>query len=753
MLPILSCFKKTPCQILAIISTILATNSYFFIERKSTNTFPLIFENITLHYIIYIICVLITSIVLYFFYKKSTFSQFLYQILVVFLPMEIVLIFGLFILHTETTAHYIFSLFTGTYLICAALYFVEHVFTFSHSQKKYTKTIIHWVKDQGKIYIFLLAISLSLFGYFGILHIGNYAGVDEPLWTFDRIPSFWKNVAQRDWSNTSISDKPGITVVLISGIGLLHTDPFVYEKLTHFDTETDVRDMNSAFRLPLVIFCLFSLFFFYIIIQELLNKDIALLSTALISTSPMLIGMSRIINPDAILWVFIPLTILAYIISLQKKTRLWLYMSGILLGLSLLTKYVANILYIFFFALIFIDYLFTHKTLTDKVSIHTYLKNSFIHFLSVVLISLITFYVLFPETWVDPTKLFAGTILSQAFVSIAPLFIVILIFLFIDTIFFRNKIITPLLSYIKEKRNILIVSIIMIFASFIIFTFLNTYLSMYFVNFQEILTSPKTSYKTSSLLAIFSTNFYPLIFTSFPIVILGVFFALVSVYTNHQEKTQNTKTITYFILFILIYYVGTTFNGVVSIIRYQVVLYPLLFIIAAIGFYTCITKWISYVKKNILLLGCVTLIMFIGIITLFTTKPFYLGYVSTLLPNKYIVDTKDMGDGSYEAAVFLNALPNAQDLYVWTDKKGLCAFFVGTCDSFYDREAFEKNSIDYFVLSSGRESKFTAVTGNRPHIPYDFQKMYNTSNTEFSLFIGNRPGNYIKILSAKKFSK
>lgn len=748
-----SIIGKKEYYFLSFISIILAFNSYFFVERKSTNAFPLIFDQIAIHYIIYLLSGLAVCLIFFFYHKKESFFQHIHYALIVFLPMELTLIYNLFFLHTETKVHYLFYIFTGAYLIIASLYFIEKKAVFS-MQKKICKEIIRdWFKDQSVLYVILLILSMSTFGYFGISHIGNYAGVDEPLWTFDRIPSFWKNVGQRDWKNTSISDKPGITVAAISGIGLLYTDPLTYKNLTRFDDQKDVRDMNRAFRLPLVIFCLISIFFFYIIIQELLNKHIAIISVIFISTSPMLIGMSRIINPDAILWIFASLTIMTYMIFLQKNTRFWLYAAGILLGLSLLTKYVTNIIYVFFFVLIFVNYLFIEEKTLNNTSIHKYLKNAFINFFSVTFISLITFYTLFPETWIDPKKLFTGTILSQAFISVAPLFISILFLLFIDTIFLNSKIISPIIKLMQKRKNVVIITIVTIFAIFTCFTFLNTYLSMNFVDFEEILTSPKTSYKTSSLLTIFSANFYPLLFASLPIVVLGVLFSLISMYKNYYKKTQTKKVITHFILFILLYYIGATFNGVVSIIRYQVILYPLLLIIASIGFYELITDWFPSKKKKILLFGTAITFLVIGSFTLHKIAPFYLGYASTLLPDRYIVDTKDMGDGSYEAATFLNTLPHAEDLFVWTDKKGLCTFFVGKCDSFYDRDSFEQNTIDYFVLSSGRKSKFISIMANRSHVPYDFQKMYDSSDTEFSLFIGGRPGNYVKILSADKFRK
>lgn len=740
-------FKQTKYQLLATISAILALNSYFFIERKSTNAFPLIFDNVKIHYLIYIACFIGLSYIFWKFFRRQNIFQTIKIFLLTLLPAEIVFILGFYILHDETKAHFIFYFLTGFYLLIWALFFVETKNSFK-SPKKISS--LKWLKNQGLSTLVILFITLSAFGYFATDKIENYAGVDEPLWTLDRIPFFWKNVSEMDWENTSISDKPGITVAIISGLGLFDNPvSYHYDKkkeIGSFIPQKDIRTINKDFRLPLAIFCLLSLLLFYIFIKELLGRKIALLSTIFISTSPMLIGMSRIINPDAILWVFAPLATLAYLIFLKKETRLWLYLSGLLLGLAILTKYVANILYIFFFGLIFLEYLFK----TEKESLTPYLKKSFTQFFSVVLISLATFFILFPETWVNLGKLFTGTILSQAFISIAPIFIALFLFLIVDIFVLKNKLTQPIFNFCFKNRIYLTSLTVILFSSFVIFTFLNTYSEMRWVKFEDILSSPKTSHRFNSFLTIFSANFYPLIFASLPIVIMGIGSTMFFFFKNTKKNNSENKITFYFILFILLYYFASTYNEVVSTIRYQVILYPLLLIISALGFY----QIIKYLKHKHLFEIASILLLISSIFTLFATKPHYLGYASFLLPKNHLVDVKDMGDGSYEAAQYLNNLPNATNLFIWTDKKGVCTFFIGKCDSFYDSLSFQNNpNIDYLVISSGRKNKILNETGGKINLPYDFEKAYDSKDAAFNLFIGNREGNYVKILKAEDFKR
>ena len=111
-----------------------------------------------------------------------------------------------------------------------------------------------------------------------------------------------------------------------------------------------------------------------------------------------------------------------------------------------------------------------------------------------------------------------------------------------------------------------------------------------------------------------------------------------------------------------------------------------------------------------------------------------------------------MGDGSYEAAIYLNNLPDAEKLVAWTDKRGVCAFFVGTCRSGFDFEDMEK--IDYFVVSSGRESRTSKMTAGKviggDKISEAINKFYSENVYDYKLEIGGRPNNFVKIISGEK---
>jgi hypothetical protein len=137
------------------------------------------------------------------------------------------------------------------------------------------------------------------------------------------------------------------------------------------------------------------------------------------------------------------------------------------------------------------------------------------------------------------------------------------------------------------------------------------------------------------------------------------------------------------------------------------------------------------------------------IFSLFQTSPFYMGYVSPLLPNQYHIDIKDMGEGSYEAAMYLNSLSNPEKLVIWTDKKGVCNFIKGSCVIATDSPTLREKNIDYYVLSSGRENRTVNKTKDKKSSPVKFDELYAGDNAVFKLEMGGRPGNYVKIVPSK----
>ncbi len=739
--------------------TILLFNSLFFVLIAKFVSDPQILKIIPLFYFIYALEFLILIINLFFnSATKYSLTEKLGKFLKTFLPAEIILIFGL--LSAPINFNVLFHLAGGLYLILTGIWLIRirhfHWTEKEKSSQSPASLAKSYLRSQGKVILTLLLLVMAINFLFGIDHLAKFAAVDEPLWTFERVPQFFRNILDGDWDKTNISDKPGITVALISGWGIFWENPRVYKKY-YKDGEVDsnpydIADLNLAMRLPIFLFAIFSLPIFYFFLERLLGKTAAIYSTILIGLSPILLGISRIINPDSLLWIFAPLSLIAFLTYYRKRIPFFLYASGFFLGLALLTKYVANILLIFFLGWIFLEYIFNSKKY-QNISLSQYLKQSLTDYLVLIFVALATFYLPFPAAWVEPKLILNDTIFSQAFQKTWPVFLAFFLFLLIDTLVLKSKILKTILDFLKKYQKIIFAGTILFFLLCLILTFINVYLGMSWFDFVEIISSPKTSYSAAGYRDLFLANFFPFVFTLTPITILALIIWLFLQFRIFHKKTINPKISLTFalIVFILLYYLATTVNQVAATNRYQIILFPLAMILAGLALGTAhlyLKNKFTKINPNIYYFS----IILISTISLWSTKPLFMSYDSILLPNQYYTNLKDMGDGSYEAAEFINSLPNADQLHVWTDKRGVCSFLKAKCFSGFDYDIFWQEGIDLAVISAGRQSRTTKLihtylnSTKKAIVRFDW--LYDKSDQDviFDLPINQRPANFIKVI-------
>lgn len=744
-------FQTTEDKVLAFLSISLGLNTFFFIAREvSSLAFLVVTKNAFIFYIIYAILFILVSATLLFYANGFPWRKWYAQKLLVFFPTFVLLTFGLI---ESRHFHYIFQIATGVYIIAAGIFLIS----LHHTKASLSKgiTFKQWFHLQKKSTLAILTLLMIVNTLFGSYRIASFAAVDEALWTFGgRISKYWTNMAERDWNGTRVSDKPGVTVSIISGTGLLFETPKNYKPIKWQGSLTnhpknDIRKLNFALRFPLFIFTVLMLPVFYFFLERLFGDKKALISTILIGTSPVLIGMARIINPDSILWIFAPISLLSYFIFLKNKHLPYLYWAGIFLGLALLTKYVANILFVFFFGLIFLEYIFFAHTKRAAIDFVDYIKTSFLQYIILTFASLSVFYILYPAVWVKPTRLLEATLLSQAFSSTWPLFIGIISFVFIDQWTMKNRLTKSILDAVADKKHWLIIIGAGVFLASILFATANIATGMHWYDFEEILASPKSSYALVGFFGIFLGNFYPLLFSIHPLTLIAL--AIFTIFLiRHAASTSYTyQSGFYCILFILIYYLGTTVNHVATISRYQIMLFPIALILAGISITVALEIMLQKFSR-VSFVWIAFFILILGSLSLALTMPLYSGYASALLPLQYHTNIKDMGDGSFEAASFLNQLPDAQNISVWTDKSGVCTFFVGNCYSSFNYNALKTKGLDYVVVSSGRESRTTkmvqgALANLKPNV-IRFDTYYaQTEGLTYALYIDNRPGNFVKI--------
>jgi len=420
-------------------------------------------------------------------------------------------------------------------------------------------------------------------------------------------------------------------------------------------------------------------------------------------------------------------------------------LSGVLLGLALLTKYVANILYIFFFLLPFMEYVFA----SEKPDIRSYLKKSALDFLILAVVSMATFFILYPAAWVNLDILLQGTFLSKAFETTWPIFVGAIALIIADAFLLRSKVTLRTLNFISAHKTLLIRAISSLFLFGIAVVLINTYTGMKFFDTFGTLASPKGSGGGGSRLFIYADNFiadfYSLIFGISPLALFSFVATLLLAFKKKWIDSYEAKIVFSLALFILFYYFASTVNHVVATVRYQITLYPFAFIVAAIGLAHILS--LEKIRRFVPLFVAFLVILGVSLASLFLVKPFYFAYNSALLPQKYFVNLKDMGDGSWEAAAYLNALPNAKELTVWSDKGAVCAVFKGNCKIGFTQKDLKNANFDYVVVSSGRKSRSLKLS-HPGSDPIDFKTAYQTEETAATITIGNRPNNFVKVIPA-----
>ncbi|PIU08885.1 MAG: hypothetical protein COZ85_02550 [Candidatus Moranbacteria bacterium CG_4_8_14_3_um_filter_34_16] len=627
------------------------------------------------------------------------------------------------------------------------------------------------MKIKNKIVIALIFLSiLSSSLYFGLPRLHDFSGVDEPYWSYDRVPKFWQSIKTKNWKSTNICDKPGVPLAIISGIGLplISQDIKTLGKLRYEPKTTEqleaIRNLYHKLRFPVFIFTLLVLPVFYFLIKKLLGETTANFALIFIGLSPILLGISLIINSDSILWIVTALSTLSLLNFFKSDEKKYLILSGFLLGLSVITKYVANMLFIYFFLLFFLEYIFyAHQ----KMEIGKYLKKTFINYFGLVAIVILTAFIFFPAAWIKFSVLWNATLGNPVFSSTWPIFVGTILFLSIDTLLLKNKILNYIFKFLIHYKKILLNLIVTVFIIFISIVFLHVFLNIQIYDIQDFISSPKgigqdfkstdneslkemiSSEKISGLAFIvnqyigsMTADLYSLMFSISPLILCLMLTPIFFIFRK-KEIDRDLITAIYIIIFILFFYLGSAFNNVTTTVRYQIMTYPLAFIMASIGMVQLL-KHIK-MKENWKLPVAYVFSISILLFSLFQIKPNFLAYASEILPKDYIVNLKGMGEGSFEAGSYLNALPGAHEMTIWSDKGAVCEAFVGKCYIDFKNNTFRENNFDYFVVSTDRMSRSLKMS-NGSIEDVDFNSLYSSKNSNFEFIIGGREINFVKVI-------
>lgn len=613
--------------------------------------------------------------------------------------------------------------------------------------------------------------AIGVFAAFGFYHLAQCETADEHLWKYGRIPQYWNALATRQWKKTYINDKPGITVALFSGIGLLrHPDPNATQLrdtsdklLQQYDVQQNLS-VNFAMRAPIIVLGIIALLGTFLLLRVAIGTRAATFSIITVGTHPIIIGMSQIINPDAFFWIFGMGGIAAYLAL--EKTHLLRYavITGLCTGFALLSKYTAFTLFLLYAVITAAFMLFGTQTATRDVA--KILTGRLLHFLAIGAIAIGTFMLFLPATISDPGIILRG--IGQFLPDGALPVVIIAIAGGIGAMWYMlNRYAERIVAALRVRSRAIAIVISVIFLGTLGCVMFNTWTGQRIVPFdklrQAVYANEPSSFnfkpyisksaKVEKRVKAYFTNAYPLTFSLTPVMICAILYGAWITLRRADGGASNERGRAIFLVaatFTIMYLLLTVKAKVIINVRYTIVLYPLFAIMTGMMIDALLARYDKTRAHLTAILAAGVLIAGAG--TLWFIRPFSFSYANVLLPRAFSIHDS-WGHGSYEAAQYLNALPHAENLVVWSANDGVCRFFVGQCliSRKIDLAAVAP---DYFVVSNRgvlkKRNRF--ILNNNPDPAKDADYYYDNLHAKaaWELHINGRPTNFVTVIPYEK---
>lgn len=179
--------------------------------------------------------------------------------------------------------------------------------------------------------------------------LGDWTSIDEPFW-LRQGSNFYYALGQRDFQNTIYEYHPAVTTMWIVAAGMLAYFPQYralgegYLKPGKFDLflpaqGKDPLQLLIVSRTLQVLIVVFLLLVVYWLLRLLFDRRSAFVATTLVSISPFLLGHSRLLNHEALLGLFLLISLLSLLAYLNSAQNLGLLaVSFVSAGLAQLTK-------------------------------------------------------------------------------------------------------------------------------------------------------------------------------------------------------------------------------------------------------------------------------------------------------------------------------------------------------------------------------------------------------------------------------
>ena len=185
---------------------------------------------------------------------------------------------------------------------------------------------------QKRLLIIIIGGLFFLLGILRYLSLNAHWSSDETRW-LRRSAQFMSAVKHGEFSDTLIAYHPGVTTMWIAGLRTFFVEPSV-----------DVPNLARA-RWFIGIVVWIGIGIACLLLYKLFGQGVALAGFACLAYSPLFLTQTRRVHTDALASTFILLTVLLFLLYCQNKEyRRYLILSGISLGLAVLSKSYALIL-------------------------------------------------------------------------------------------------------------------------------------------------------------------------------------------------------------------------------------------------------------------------------------------------------------------------------------------------------------------------------------------------------------------------
>ena len=183
--------------------------------------------------------------------------------------------------------------------------------------------------------IILVLIMVAIIAIPRFVGLGNFTSIDEPYW-LQSSGNFYYALGQRQFENTVYGYHPAVTTMWIITMGMLVYFPQYralgqgYLKPGKFNIfmpahGKDLLQLLIVSRAIQVFVILVLLLVVYFLLRRIFDPRTAFFTTSLISLSPYFLGQSRLLNHEAMLGLFLLISLLAMLVYLYIEKK-WIFL-------------------------------------------------------------------------------------------------------------------------------------------------------------------------------------------------------------------------------------------------------------------------------------------------------------------------------------------------------------------------------------------------------------------------------------------